>query len=170
MKFFISGKKGTFELDFLTAAKILESSVNEKVETLPLHEYCDLLYKNKIAFLNATTKKKVESSERRGSNSEKELLKILKAVQKNSKQLTEDQEEYIKRVIMRLEEGALPKKTIKRVLKALQKFNINEIQNPLNVISVLQKEISSEFLKGYYAEVTGVTESKREVILSLYLS
>ncbi len=169
MKFFLSNESETKELDFFTAAKILESKINEKREHLPLEKYYELLDKNKSAFFKATIEEIIETRRRKGSDSAAKLLKILKVTQRNSKQLTEEQEEYLKKVINRLEEGALPKKTVQRVLKTLQKLNIKEIQNPLKVIGILQKEISSDFLKTHYAQTSALTEGKREVILSLYL-
>ncbi len=112
----------------------------------------------------------IETTGRRGGGSSSvKLLKILKATQKNSKQLTEEQEEYLKKVITRLEEGSLPKQTVKRILSELNKLG-TEIQNPLKVIGILQREISPAFLKSHYAETSAITEGKREVILSLYLA
>jgi len=169
MKFFLSDRKETRELDFLTAAKILESSTSEKRAKLPIEDYYELLDKNKTAFFNATIEEIVATRRRGGMDSETRLLKILKATQRNSKQLTEDQENYLKKVIIRLEEGALPKKTVKKTLNALNKLG-KEIQNPLKVIGVLQREISPTFLKSHYAEASAITGGKREVILSLYLA
>jgi len=105
---------------------------------------------------------------RGGANSETKLLKFLKATQKNSKQLTEEQEEYLKKITTRLEEGALPKQTVRKALKALDNLE-KEILNPLKVIGTLQREISPILLKSHYAETSAITEGKREVILSLYL-
>jgi len=84
--------------------------------------------------------------------------------------LTEEQEEYLRMVIHRLEEGAIPKKTVQKTLRVLQKLKIEEIQNPLKVIGILQKEISPTFLKSHYAESSAIMEEKREVILSIYLT
>ncbi len=167
MKFFLSTKDKTFELDFLTTAKILESSINEKREKIPVEDYYHLLDKNKSAFYETTTEEGIiESTKRGGSDSRQKLLKILLAVQNNSKQLTEEQEEYLKNVIDRLD--VLPKKTIQGVLKELEKLG-KEIQNPLKVITVLQSKISQAFLREHYAENSTKKEEKREVILSLYL-
>ncbi|MGB9832635.1 helicase-related protein [Thermodesulfovibrio yellowstonii] len=168
MKFFLATNQSTEELDFLTSAKILESSPDEKRQKLP-KDYYELLDKNKNAFLNATIEETIETRSRRGRDNASELLKILKITQKNSKQLTEDQEEYLKKVINRLEEGSLPKKTVQKTLKALNELK-KDIQNPLKVIGVLQREISPTFLKSHYAETSAITEGKREVILSLYLT
>ncbi len=169
MKFFLSNANETKELDFLTSAKIFECKAEEKRESLPLKNYYELLDKNKTAFFNATIEELIETKGRRGSDSATNLLKILKATQRNSSQLTEEQEEYLRKVIKRLEEGALPKKTIKSTIQALQELK-EEIQNPLKVIGILQKEISSTFLKSHYVETSTMIEGKREVILSLYLA
>jgi Glu-tRNA(Gln) amidotransferase subunit E-like FAD-binding protein len=136
---------------------------------LPLERYYDLLGKNKSAFFYATSEEEILSQSRRGKDSAKELTKILKALLKNSKQLTEDQEEYMRRLIQRLEEGAIPKKTIQKVNQAIKKLG-EEIQKPLKVVDILQKEISPVFLKGHFVEKIIPADEKREVILSLYLS
>ena len=168
MKFFLSNKEKIIELDFLSAAKILESPSDEKRAKLPLVNYYEFLDKNKSAFFDATIEEIFETRKRAGRSSYDELLKILKATQKNSKQLTEEQEEYLQKVINRLEEGSLPKKTVQKTLKGLNELK-RDIQNPLKVIGVLQREISLAFLKSHYAESSAITEGKREVILSLYL-
>ncbi len=169
MKFLLSDKKFTKELDFLTSAKILESSINEKRTKIPLEDYYELLDKNKTAFYNATIAEIIVAHRRGGTDSESKLLKILKATQKNSKQLTEEQEEYLRKIITQLEEGSLPKQTVKKTLKAVNNLG-KEIQNPLKIIGILQREISAAFLKSHYAESSAITEGKREVILSLYLT
>jgi superfamily II DNA/RNA helicase len=170
-KFFISDKnsKSAIELDFLNAAKILESSSDEKRTKIPLVDYYELLDVNKSAFFNATIEEVVAPRQRGGTNNEINLLKILKVTQKNSKQMTEEQEEYLKKIINRLEEGALPKETVKKTLDELNVLE-QEIQNPLKVIGVLQRKIPFAFLKSHYAESSAITENKREVILSLYLT
>jgi DNA polymerase III delta subunit len=82
-------------------------------------------------------------------------------------QLSEEQKEYLERVINSLEEGTIPKKTIQKAITALNKLQ-DEIQNPLKVIGVLQREISTTFLKSHYTKSQN-KEEKGEVILSLYL-
>jgi superfamily II DNA/RNA helicase len=169
MKFYLSWNGGTYELDFLMAAKIFECPESEERTMLPLERYYELLGKNKSAFFYATSGEEILSQSRRGKDSAKELTKILKALLKNSKQLTENQEEYMRRLIQRLEEGAIPKKTIQKVNQAIKNLG-EEIQNPLKVIDILQREISPVFLKGHLVEKIIPTNEKGEVILSLYLS
>jgi superfamily II DNA/RNA helicase len=169
MKFYLSWDKETSELDFLTAAKIFECPENEKRTMLPLERYYDLLRKNKAEFFYATSGEEILSQSRRGTDSAKKLIKILRAVLKNSKQLTEDQENYMESLIQRLEEGAIPKKTIQKVNQAFEKLG-EEIQNPLKVVDILQREISPVFLEGHFVEKIIPADEKGEVILSLYLS
>jgi len=168
MKFYLSKLDKTFELDFLGAAKILECNENETKARLPLEDYYELLDKNKSEFYASTTEEIVEGTIYRGSSISSRLLKILKAVQKNSKQLTDDQKEYLKTVIDQLSGGGIPKITVQKTFRELQKHK-NEIQNPLRVIEILRSQISPTFLTKHFAEIPVSTESKREVILSLYL-
>lgn len=171
MKFFLSNNKTTIELDFLTAAKIFECSPEEKKTKLPTENYYELLIKNKDAFYNATLEEEIISWGRRGKDRSIELFKILKIISKNSKQFTEEQEEYLKLIMKRLEEGSLPKMTIKRILEELQELGNDIINNPLKVVGILQKSIPKNLLKEHYAGFSPYNSHvKREIILSLYLS
>lgn len=75
----------------------------------------------------------------------------------------------VKKVLIQLEEGGLPKQTAKVTLKALNALK-NEIVNPFKVLVVLQKHISGKLLESHYAEQHPAVFGKREVILSLYLT
>jgi len=88
---------------------------------------------------------------------------------KNTKQLTDEQELYLKKVFTQLEEGGIPKQTAKETLKALDELS-NEIMNPLKVLAVLQTRIPERLLAGHYAERNPQFFSKREVVLSLFLT
>ncbi|MEW6110179.1 MAG: helicase-related protein [Nitrospirota bacterium] len=168
-KFFISDNvKGSRELDFLTAASILESGQADKKLKLPERFY-ELLDMNKEAFISATTDEMPQSHSRAGRDSAGRILVILKATMKNTKQLTDEQEHYLKRVFAQLEEGGIPKQTAKETLKAFDDLG-NGVMNPLKVLAVLQTRIPERFLAGHYAERNPQSSGKREVILSLYLS
>ncbi|MEM3769418.1 MAG: helicase-related protein [Nitrososphaerales archaeon] len=172
-KFYLTSPKNNDsprELDFLTAAQILESEPNEKKSELS-EVYYELLMRNKEAFYKATLEEEIEPQPRRGRDSSTDLLKILKATMKNSKILTEDQEDYLRRLIRQIEEGGIPKETLRKTLRALKKSD-EQIANPLKVLSILNKHIPPRFLEEHYAEKLSKPGwgSKREVILSLYLS
>ncbi|MDN3512962.1 MAG: phospholipase D-like domain-containing protein [Candidatus Brocadia sp.] len=168
-KFFkADSKNDAEELDFISAAKLLESSPDETKEKLPEYFY-DLLNKNKEAFILATTEEMPHHGQRGGRDSAANILRILKATLKNTQKLTEDQELYLKKVFTQLEEGGLPKQTAIQTLKALHALN-DEIVNPFKVLAVLQTHIPVKLLDEHYAEQNPVAFGKREVILSLYLT
>lgn len=167
-KFFLVGKGDAVEVDFINAAKMLEAEKEDKREKLP-DDFYEKLEKNKQAFLFATTEE-YESikSPRGGRDAAKQVLRILKAMQ-DFRQYTEDQEAYLKRVMNRLEEGALPKPTARNVLNALNKELSSGNLNPLKVLAVLRNNIPNEFLESHMAENAAHTGDPREVILSEYL-
>lgn len=168
-KFFMCPKSAeSQELDFVTAAKLLESHQEEKRATLPPQFY-DLLDKNKEAFLFATTEEMPEPIHRRGRDSVTSLLQILKATCKTTERLKEDQELYLKKVMLQLEEGGLPKQTTKETLRVLNELK-KDLMNPFKVLAVLQTNIPERLLEGHYAEAGPVKSGKREVILSMYLA
>jgi superfamily II DNA/RNA helicase len=167
-KFFITRKdRESQEIDFLTAAKIFECSPNERKIPLP-NNYFELLENNKKAFIEATTEEELITGYRRGRDSGAKILKILKATIKNSKKLTDDQEDYLRKLIIRLEEGAIPKQTTKKALKALNDLK-SDLVNPLKVLAVLQHNIPQKLLESHYVEFSQRFSGRREVILSLYL-
>lgn len=156
------------ELDFLTAAKLLESTAKDPRQKLP-EKYYELLSKNKEAFVSAITEAIIEPRRRSGRDNTATILSILKATMKNTQQLTEDQERYLKKVMTQLEEGGLPKQTIKKTREALKNLK-KELLNPLKVIAILHTHIPERLLERHYAEYQSTTSDKREVILSMYFT
>lgn len=168
-KFFKADRKNVAEeMDFISAAKLLESSPDETKEKLP-EQFYDLLDKNKEAFILATTEEMPHHWQKGGRDSAANILKILKVTIKNTQKLTEDQELYLKKVLTQLDEGGLPKQTVKQTLQALNVLK-NEIINPFKVLSVLQTHIPKKLLEEHYAEQNPTVFGKREVILSMYLT
>lgn len=167
-KFFIVGKDEAKEVDFISAASLLEAEAKDKREKLP-SDFYDKLEKNKQAFTFATTEEVAElKTPRGGRDSTMQVLKILKAI-RDFRQYTEDQEAYLKRVMNRLEEGSLPKQTASSALKALNKELKTGKPNPLKVLALLQNNIPAELLESHIAESAAHTFGPREVILSEYL-
>ncbi len=168
-KFFISRRdENSEELDFLSAAKVLESTLEDERKKISI-DYYNLLDKNKEAFLKATSGEEIEPDKRRGSDRAVMLMKILRFTLKNAKQLTDEQEVYLKKVLTQLEEGGLPKQTTKELSKALNKLQ-EDLVNPLKVLSTLHMHIPERLLDSHFGELTPIGSNKREVILSLYLT
>ncbi|MHB8232894.1 MAG: helicase-related protein [bacterium] len=155
------------ELDFMSAAGLIESAADEKRQNISKNIY-GLLDKNKDAFIIATTEEVVEPQATRRRDSAANIIKILKLTLKNSMQFTDDQESYLKKVITQLTEGGLPKQTTKETLKALNNLG-NEMINPFKVLAILQRNIPEKLLTSHYAENNPLLSGKREVILSVYL-
>jgi superfamily II DNA or RNA helicase len=166
-KFFSAPFSGdASELDFLSAARLLEAGPDTtRVKIAPA--YYELLDKNKNAFIFATTDEMPDPVSRGGRESAAQLQHILKAVMKDRRQLTDDHEAYIKKVMLRLDEGALPKQTAKQALKAVSDLK-GGITNPLKVLAALQASIPARLLEEHIGGQTGAHTGRREVILSEY--
>lgn len=167
-KFFLaaSGSDPAVELDFMTSANILKpADPAEPRQPIP-RDFYDLLDQNKAGFVLATTAEAEEAATRyRGSPSDAYLLKRLKnKAVRRCPQYTEDDEEFVGKVIRLLEDGALPKATAKKAAAALKK----EIQ-PLKVLAILRRHISQDLFQTNPASHARHALMPREVILSSYL-
>ena len=155
------------EVDFITASKILEADDQARKEKLP-DNFFELMDKNKQAFIFSTTDEAEEINLRGGRDSATQVIRIIKATMKDRRQFTDEQELYLKKIMVQLEEGGLPKQTSKEALKAVQE-EIQQGVNPLRILAVLQTKIPERLLEKHYAEDLGVNSGRREVILSEYL-
>jgi len=169
-KFFLSNpQEAPIELDFITAAGILECTPETTRQVLPDKIY-PLLEKNKRAFYEATPDEALSVQRRGGRDNATEIAKIIKLTLKSPQStLTEEQKNYLNTLLTRLTEGAIPKQTAKETIKKLDELK-NEIANPQKVIAVLKLTIPERFLQTHYAESSENPASRREVILSLYLT
>lgn len=163
-KFYLAQNQPAQELDFLSAASQLEVDRDTQRQSVP-RDYYDLLRRNKEAFLSATTEEAPEAKMKGGRDTTTFVLKFLKSNQiKHFQGYTEDEELYIKQVIKLIEEGGLPKQTIKTLSNALSKE-----ANPIKILGILKRNIPSDFFKETMAESAAQTSGQREVILSEYL-
>jgi superfamily II DNA/RNA helicase len=156
------------ELDFMTAAKMLEVKEDEKKENIKEDLY-KLLDKNKKAFEFSTIEDLPEAKGRGGRDSATQVLRILKSTNiKSYKGYTDEDEIYLKKVIQEIEEGGLPKQTTKTLVKLLSEELKNTI-NPLRILALLKMNIADEFFIENQVQNTAKTSGPREVILSEYL-
>ena len=170
-KFFLAptGHPPTVELDFLTAARILKpSDVNETRQPIPSSGFYDLLDKNKTAFLAATT---VESDQAeasfRGSPTDSFISKRVKdKAVRLCPQFTEEDEEFVAKVIRLIDDGWLPKPTSKKLAASLKN---PENLHPLKVLGVLRHAIKHELFHASPAAHASQALAPREVILSSFL-
>jgi hypothetical protein len=76
---------------------------------------------------------------------------------------TEDDEEFIRKVIRLLEDGALPRPTLKKLSAAFKA----EAQ-PLKLVGIMRRDIPPAFFQASRAEGVQHSFKPREVILSEY--
>lgn len=165
-KFYVAGNREAQELDFIGAAQMLETTPSIERAKLDAKFY-ELLDKNKEAFIYATTDDLPDIKLKGGRDTATQLLKILKAI-RDFRQFTEEQEQFLKKVMRQLEEGGLPRQTAKTALKEMNVVTKKEVK-PRKMLAVLQKNIPAELLEGHLAESAAKTAGPREVILSEYI-
>ncbi len=154
------------EVDFFTAAKMLKpADATEPRQTIPRGFY-DLLERNKANFLTATTGDGgPDEAAPRGDRVTATVLKRLRAREvRRCQQFTDDDEEFVGKVIRLLEEGALPKRTTQKIADALK----TELQ-PLNILRILRRCVAREFLRAHISTAAH-DGAPREVILSSWLT
>ena len=117
----------------------------------------------------STAEEVPDAKGRGGRDAATQILRLLKAIS-DLRQFTEEQEEYLRRVMQQLEEGGLTKQTTKRTLQVLQKDIKEAGPRPLRMLALLQRHIPPELLESHAVESTAQTFGPREVILSEYLS
>lgn len=152
------------EIDFLEAAKILETESKEKLSIGK--NFFPLLTKNQSALAIALQDDhETEYSSGSSRDASSKLLKTLDYfMQKNLVlDFTEDEEQFFKNVIKALQNGELAKKTISKVSKAIQKIN-----NSRSILEVLKRNIAIDDFVQKESSTTEKPYQAREVILSEY--
>ena len=167
-KFFLAHPNAdeALELDFFATASILKPiELTETRQNIP-RDFYTLLKNNRQAFEFATSFDLDDAiPKHRGGANDAYIMKRLRTREiRQYHGFTEDDEQYIQRVVQLLIDGALPKPTTKKVAVALKK----EIE-PLKVLGILRRDIPTEFFQATRAAQTSNVFSPREVILSSYL-
>lgn len=164
-KFYISTAIGeAVELDFFDAVSRMKAQDSEKKGKVE-KDFYTMLERNKEAFILSTTEEMEEKITPKGRDAARQILQILKSNNiKLFKGFTDEDEEFLKQSIQLVEEGALPKQTLKTLAQALSK----EI-NPMKILGELKLNIPQEFFQATAAESAAATSGPREVILSEYL-
>jgi hypothetical protein len=166
-KFFLapSASADATAIDFFTAAKILKPADTKEIRQSIPREFYSLLDQNKDNFFKATSAEaeQAESAHRGDRNAATVLKRLRDKAVRRCPQFTDDDEEFVGKVIQLLEDGALPKRIIQKIADALK----TELQ-PLNVLHLLRRGIPREFLHAAPAHADQA-RAPREVILSSFL-
>jgi superfamily II DNA/RNA helicase len=162
-KFIISGSKEPRELGFLEAIKLFECKENTQRVNIPSSFYKQIK-KNKEYFGSITSEEGGMVLETRTGALDRKILKRLNAnTVKRFDGFTEEQEEYLEIVKQKIDEGALPKNSAKRIWGKMK-----NMVKPLEIVSLLQKEISPNLLKDTHSQAKESVSNVKEVILSEY--
>ena len=158
------------EIDFIEAAKLLNSKENEKRSNLDKKFY-ELLEKNAEMLEKIADHEEEDFSSKRGSrDNAARLSKILKAKEINYFQgFTEDDKVYIARIIGELDAGGVPKKLSQKIYKKIQETP-EIIANPIKLLGILKLNFPKEFLEAIHAEQNIGISTKKEIILSEYFN
>jgi superfamily II DNA/RNA helicase len=164
-KFFIgTPDTAARELDFFTAARYLACNPDTPSAVRGADFYTLLGY-NKAAFDVATAEDGADPTPQRSRDTGARLLQRLRTKDvRDYPGYTEDDEEYIKQVTRLLEDGALPRPTLKKLAEA---FRVEA--NPLRLLGIMRRDISPQFFQPVRAETVKHNFSPRQVILSKYL-
>ena len=165
-KFFIADESSAKEISFFDAAALFECDENTRRVKIP-SQYFEMLGLNKEMFDKITSGSEDESGfakTRGGRSNEAYVIKRLKAKEiRHFKGFTDEDEEFLKRVLEAYEAGIIPKNTTKKIKKAIER----EI-NPHKVLATLKRFIPTSLLSGKKT-ATVPPLAKREIILSAYL-
>ncbi|MCK4394289.1 helicase, partial [Candidatus Bipolaricaulota bacterium] len=164
-KFFIASEKRSRELPFLEAVNLFEcDSVTPRSKISST--YYSMLDRNKAQFDLVVSGAKIETGPARSSrSSEGKVIRRLKVKEfRHCQSFTDEDEEYIRLVLVAYADGIIPPNTTKRIKKAIDRET-----NPLKVLGILKKNIPDSLLG---IEQTGQASerARREVILSEYLA
>lgn len=164
-KFFVAEPGGAArELDFFSAARHL-SCAPETAQTEMGTDFYALLDCNKAAFDSATVEDGDNQRLRSTRDTGAKLLQRLRTKEvRGFPSYTEDDEEYIRQVVRLLEDGALPRPTLKKLVEAFRAEG-----NPLKLLGIMRRDIPSQFFQPVRAASVRQSLGPRQVILSEYL-
>ena len=151
----------TEEVDFLRAANLLQAEASTKKYAIG-SDFYSLLASNKAAFEDVFAIESTIAPSRASKGGEVKFTGILRAI-RHSSEFTDEDEEYVGQILRLIEDGALPKATIKKILT-----KIAYTLEPLPMLATIKSEISEEFFRPAFGPVD--ISGPKEVILSGYFA
>jgi len=165
-KFMFSDGEQSEEIPFFDAVNIFKCEPDESRQATP-KEYYDFLKKNKEQFDHITSDEIAEPDKGPGGRSnEQYVIGTLKSdLIRKCTSFTDDDEEFIQVVLEKYNEGVIPKNITKRI-----KQKIETEGEALKILAILKREIPGRLLGIRHTGTSVAFMSKREVILSEWLS
>lgn len=160
--FFKTDDTGTEQMTFMEAIKLIESE--PKTPKLSVGgKYYDHLKENSVAFDNTLVQDEEITIEKpMVTGNDAKAIRTLKSII-STDQLTDEQENILKTLIRRWENGDIPAKVSKDVVKAT-KLNTDIISLYYDIIRIVPEAYLEEM-----KEKKSVVEGKKEIVLSCYL-
>jgi len=162
--YFTSQEKESEEKDFIEAAMMLKAKPEDPKGTFN-KSYYDLLTLNKASLATSLAEEDEEINKATGGASNiNKLKKLLSSTQiSHFKKYTEDQENYLRRVIKEIDNGGIAKGKAKEALEKLNHLEL--IQDPIKLINRLKNIITDSDLTKEKVQADDM-QLKKEVILS----
>ncbi|GAB5492423.1 MAG: helicase-related protein [Phototrophicaceae bacterium] len=174
-RFYLASRDSSVELSFFDAVAFLEcidDDCKQKQRYQIPKQYFDLLKQNKEAFRDALTQSVDDAKPKRGGGKKNRdmLLNLMTSLDKRI--LTDDEEDYLERVIRAFRDGIVTDKTTKTLKEIIEKqgqnFLTNNTWDTKKILHLLKANVANSIL---YTEVVNPQQGKpREVILSAYLT
>lgn len=160
--FFISNNIDTRQVSFMQAISILQANPEDKRINIS-REFYDQLDKNSIAFDDMLLETETVSTAKvMISGNDAKIIKLLRAI-KSEPSITDDQEEKIDKLISLWENGEIPAKVSKDIIKR-SKLVTSSLELYYEIIKLVPDTYFEE-KKSKQSSVTG----EKQVILSSYL-
>ena len=164
-KFFVSTVHETHEVDFFAAVDLMQCDADKASIHLP-RIYYDLLAQNKMGFDAILQEDNAPKTVGGGHTNTQLVLKAIRAAQKDSKKMTDEEEAYLRTARQAFEDGRIPRKTSQRIMQRVRKEG--RALTGLRMLSILQAELDDTLLSTQPV-VAPHSGQKREIILSAYL-
>lgn len=167
LKIYLSSKEESQELDFSQTVSIMECDESESKKPLNSEVYYQLLEANKVAFDESMeSDDSINQWAQKGRSNEKDLIKIINAILSQTG-LVDKEEQFFTNLRQVLQEGKLPKKTLKDAKKAIDGIIFEWAINPTKIYNILVERIDPVFLaRWWYNEVQ--EHHNVQVILNTY--
>jgi hypothetical protein len=164
-KFYLACSLAPEELDFFTAAGMLEAQPDAQVAPIGGGFY-EMLARNKEAFRTDVAEPLPDLRATGGRDTATKLLRLLRSREMRLfPTFTDDDETYLRHLTRLVEESGLPSHTAKKVMKA-----IGTETSPMRVLSLLRLNIPRNLFVEVAAQSSARTAGPREVILSEYFA
>lgn len=162
-KFFIT-ENNTIELSFLQAIDYINSTIDDKRINVSSKYFSDL-EANKQAFNDSLLEEiEVSSGNVKLTGNDAKIVKTLRAIL-SCRKFTDDEEKEIKNMIDLWQNGSIPSKITKDILR-----DIKKIEDPISIYHEITDRIPDRYLITSSSNGSTTKKHTREVILSMYMS